>query len=59
VSDKVQRMIRLTRDQDDVLRKLAFEQRLSVAEIVRRIIEKHLNVVQTQHESGRKEQGTT
>jgi hypothetical protein len=32
-------MIRLTREQDDVLRRLAFEQRVSVAEVVRRIVE--------------------
>jgi hypothetical protein len=42
MADNVQRQIRLTRAQDDELRRLAYEQRVSVAEIVRQIIDKHL-----------------
>lgn len=38
----IQRLIRITREQDDALRKMAYEQRVSVAEVVRRIIAEHL-----------------
>jgi hypothetical protein len=52
MSDQVQRLIRLTREQDDALRKLAFEQRVSVAEVVRRIVEERLSE-KTKTESGK------
>jgi hypothetical protein len=42
MADNIQRQIRLTRAQDDELRRLAYEQRVSVAEVVRQIIDKHL-----------------
>jgi hypothetical protein len=42
MADNIQRQIRLTREQDDELRRLAYEQRVSVAEVVRRIINSHL-----------------
>jgi hypothetical protein len=38
MTDNIQRQIRLTRAQDDELRRLAYEQRVSVAEVIRRII---------------------
>jgi predicted DNA-binding protein len=41
--DNIQRQIRLTREQDDELRRLAYEQRVSVAEVVRQIIERYLS----------------
>ena len=42
MADNIQRQIRLTREQDDELRRLAYEQRVSVAEVVRQIIERYL-----------------
>ena len=39
----IQRLIRITREQDDALRKMAYELRVSVAEVIRRIIQDHLN----------------
>jgi Ribbon-helix-helix protein, copG family len=42
MADNIQRQIRLTREQDDELRRLAYEQRVSVAEVIRRIINNHL-----------------
>jgi hypothetical protein len=42
MAENIQRQIRLTREQDDALRKTAYEQRVSVAEVVRRIIERYL-----------------
>ncbi len=41
-SENVQRLIRLTREQDDAVRKLAFDKRVSVAEVIRQIIVEHL-----------------
>jgi hypothetical protein len=38
----IQRLIRLTPKQDDKLRKVAFEKRVSVAEVIRQIIDEHL-----------------
>jgi hypothetical protein len=40
--DTIQRLIRLKRKDDDKLRKLAFDKRISVAALVREIIEEHL-----------------
>ena len=40
--DTIQRLIRLTRKDDDKLRKMAFDQRISVAKLVRQIIEERL-----------------
>ena len=42
MADNIQRQIRLTRAQDDELRRLAYEQRISVAAVVRQIIERYL-----------------
>ena len=42
MTESVQRLIRLTREQDDELRKLAFDKRISVAEVVRQIVEEYL-----------------
>jgi hypothetical protein len=42
MADNIQRQIRLTPAQDDELRRLAYEARCSVAEIIRRIIDTHL-----------------
>jgi hypothetical protein len=42
MKDSVQRLIRLDRAQDDELRKMAFDQRTSVAAVVRKIIEQYL-----------------
>jgi Ribbon-helix-helix protein, copG family len=42
MAENIQRLIRLTPKQDDKLRKLAFEKRVSVAEVIRQIIEEHL-----------------
>lgn len=38
----VQRLIRITKAQDDTLRKMAFDKRVSVAELVRQIIQENL-----------------
>ena len=40
--DTIQRLIRLKRTDDDKLRKLAFDNRVSVAAVVRQIIEDRL-----------------
>ncbi len=42
MKDNVQRLIRLTRKQDDQLRKIAFTKRISVAKLVRQIVEEAL-----------------
>jgi hypothetical protein len=42
MADNIQRQIRLTRAQDDELRRLAYEQRVSVAEVIRLIINSYL-----------------
>jgi hypothetical protein len=42
MTDAVQRLIRLSREQDDELRKMAFDARISVAELVRRIVSEKL-----------------
>jgi predicted DNA-binding protein len=42
MTKNVQRLIRLTPQQDDRLRRMAFRRRVSVAEIIRQIIEARL-----------------
>ena len=42
MTETVQRLIRVTKEQDDTLRLLAFEKRVSVAEVIRQIVEQHL-----------------
>jgi predicted DNA-binding ribbon-helix-helix protein len=42
MKQQVQRLIRLTKAQDDKLRKIAFDKRVSVAELIRQIVEESL-----------------